>query len=235
MHGIRLFHPGTIESEVLEHLRGRHHRADRDIAAAVFDGAPIVSAEPDIRSAAVAAAKDEACRLEAERRYRDHAERRIRAWTAHRGSVRSSLVALHRVNVVNEAGDRVGEELHASRIQLRAAPGRLPWRQLMTGIDSVRAPASLEPSTTCAALERRIGAIRARLKRVGAVRYQRSLFDGRADTGADARKAVADRLDAALERTLRSVTSPPSVETSRAELIAAWPERRRRLRDSAEA
>ena len=28
VHGIRLFHPDTIEGKVLEHLRGRHHRAD---------------------------------------------------------------------------------------------------------------------------------------------------------------------------------------------------------------
>jgi hypothetical protein len=226
VHGIRLFHPGTIEAEVLEHLRGRHHRADRDIAAAVFEGAPLPSAEPDIRSAAVAAAKDEARRLAAERRLREQAAPPIRAWTARRG--RASLIALHRVHVVNEAGHLVGEELQASRIQLSATPEhRRRWREVIAGIDSLPAPLPLEASARCVALERRIRTIRARLKRVHAIRYQRSLFDGRADADADARKAIADRLDRALERALRSVTSPVSVAASHSELVAAWPERRR--------
>jgi superfamily II DNA or RNA helicase len=228
VHGIRLFHPGTIEAEVLEHLRGRHHRADRDIAAAVFEGAPIDAAEPDIRSAAVAAAKDEARRLAAERRLREHAAPPIRAWTARRGRCQSSLIALHRVHVVNEAGHLVGEELQASRIQLSATPEHCRrWREVIAGIDSLPAPLPLEASARCVALERRIRTIRARLKRVRAIRYQRSLFDGRADADADARKAIADRLDRALERALRSVTSPVSVAASHSELVAAWPERRR--------
>ncbi len=228
VHGIRLFHPGTIEGEVLEHLRGRHHRADHDVAAAVFEGTTIEPGEPDIRSVSVATAKEEAARLTAERRFRGQAAPFIRAWTAPRGRFPSPLVALHRVNVVNEAGDLVAEELLASRIQLGATPEhRRRWRELIAGIDSIRARAPLVASANCSALERRIGSIRARLKRVSAIRYQRSLFDGRADAGADARRAVADRLDAALERTLRRVTSPLSVEASRSELIAAWPEHRR--------
>ena len=102
------------------------------------------------------------------------------------------------------------------------------WRELIAGIDSRRcAGGCSKQPRTYSELERRIGTIRARLRRDRAIRYQRSLFDGRADADADARRAIADRLDAALARTLRSVTSPMSVEASRLELIAAWPERRR--------
>jgi len=228
VHGIRLFHPDTIEGEVLEHLRSRHLRADRDIAAAVFDGATLHPDEPDIRSVAVGTAKDEACRLAIARRLREHAEPCWRAWTARRGRRRSSLIALHRVTAVNEAGYLVGEELQASRVQLHAAPehGRR-WRQMIAGLDLIRASAPLDASAECSALVRRIGTIRARLKRERSTRYQRSLFDGRADADAAARRAVADRLDAALDRALRSVTSPVSVVASHSELIAAWPERRR--------
>jgi superfamily II DNA or RNA helicase len=228
VHGIRLFHPGTIESEVLEHLRGRHHRADRDIAAAVFDGTPIDPGEPGIRSVVVATAKEEACRLATARRFQEHAEPCCRAWTARRGGRPSPLVALHRANLVNEAGSLVGEELQASRVQFHTAPEHLRrWRQRIAGLDPFRASAPLDASPQWSALVRRIKTIRARLKRERMTRYQRSLFDSRADADAAARRAIADRLDAALDRALRSVTSPVSVEASNRELIAAWPERRR--------
>jgi hypothetical protein len=227
VHGIRLFHPGTIEAEVLTHLRGRHLRADRDIAAAVFEGASIDAAEPEIKSTTVAAAKDEAGRLAAQRRLREQAAAPSRSWTARRGRCQSSLIALHRVNVVNESGHLVGEELRASCIRLRTTPAHRHWRDVIAAIDSLPARLPPEASARCFALERRIGTIRAHLKRGRAIGYQRSLFDGRADADADARKTIADRLDGALERALRSVTSPMSVEASRAELVAAWPERRR--------
>ena len=228
VHAIRLFHPGTIEGEVLAQLRGRHHRADRDIAAAVFDGAPIDSAEPDIRSAMVATAKDEARRLAAQRRLPQHVAPLIRGWTARRGRRQSSLVALQRVSIINKAGHLVGEELQASHIQLRAAPEHLRrWREVIAGIHSLPARLPLEASARWSALERRIRTIRLSLKRLRAIRYQRSLFDGRADADAAARKRIVDRLDAALERALRSATSPVSVESSRSELVAAWPGRRR--------
>lgn len=228
VHGIRLCHPGTIESEVLEHLRDRHHRADRDIAAAVFEGSSIDGVEPDLRSVAVATAGAEASRLAVERRFRKRAAPSMRAWTARRGQRPSALVALYRVTAVNEAGYVVAEELQAARVQLSAVPGdRRRWRQLIAGIDSIGPSGPLEHSAEFSGLERRIGMIRARLRRVSGMRYQRSLFDGRADANAAARKAIADRLDAALERTLRSVTALVSARTCRSRLIATWPERRR--------
>ena len=227
VHGIRLFHPGTIEGAVLEHLRGRHHRADRDIAAAVFDGTPVDPGEPDIRSVVVAAAKEEACRLATARRLQEQAAPCCRSWTARRGRS-SPAVVLHRVTLVNEAGSLVGEELQASRVQFRTAPEHLRcWRQLIAGLDPLRASAHFDASPQWSALVRRIKTIRARQKRERPTRYQRSLFDGRADADAAARRTTADRIDAALDRALRSVTSPVSAEASNRELIAAWPERRR--------
>ena len=160
VHGIRLFHPGTIESQVLEHLRGRHHRADHDIAAAVFDGSTSDPDQPHIRSVAIATAEEEACRLAAERRLRGQAPF-VRAWTARRGQRGSPLVALHRVSVVNEAGDLVGEELQASRVQFGRTPEhRRRWRELIAGLDPALAPVVVEASATYSELERRIGTIR---------------------------------------------------------------------------
>jgi hypothetical protein len=98
---------------------------------------------------------------------------------------------------------------------------------VIAGLDPVRTPALLEASAHCPAFEQRIGTIRARLKRVRAMGYQRSLFDSRADADAARRRAISNRLDAALERALRSITSPVSIKASHHELIAAWPERRR--------
>jgi len=231
---------------VLEHLRGRHHRADRDVAAALFDGTSADPDEPAIRSLVVAAAKDEARRLERQRQLAPLKRSRARIWTFRRGRRASRLVALHRITAVNDAGYVVSEWLQASRIQLAANPeDHRRWRQLIAGLDSIvrlmpDASAFARASTSAKAtvdkparqaqsdsFERRVGVIRARLKRERIVRYQRSLFDRRADADAAARQAVADRLDAALCRTLRSVTSPIAIDAMRVDLVAAWPERRR--------
>jgi hypothetical protein len=76
-------------------------------------------------------------------------------------------------------------------------------------------------------LESRLIAIRARVKRERAPRYQRSLFDRRVDTDAARRQAIADRIDAALCRTLRRVSAPIDNAATRIDLIAVWPERHR--------
>ena len=228
VHAIRLFHPGTIESAVLEHLRGRHHRADRDVAAAVFEGASADPDEPDIRSLVVAAAKDEARRFAQQRRLEQHNGPRSRIWTFRRGRRPTDLIALHRVTAVNDAGCVVSEWLQASRIQLAACPdNHRRWRQLIAGLNSIvtLTPPDLPPSRD--SLERRISVIRSRVKRDRSSRYQRSLFDRRADADAASRQAVAERLDAALFRTLRSVTSPIAFEAMRVDLVAVWTELRR--------
>ena len=225
VHAVRLFHPGTIESSVLEHLRGRHHRADRDVAAAVFDGRSTDSDEPDIRGLVIAAAKDEARRVALQRDLREPKGRRTRIWTFHGSRRPSELIALHRVAAVNDAGYLVSEWLRASRIQLAVYPqSHRQWRELMAALDSIVTVTPIQSLPSHASLERRITAIRARLKRERAVRYQRSLFDRRADADAAARQAVTDRLDAALCRTMRSVTSPIAFDAMRIDLVAVWPE-----------
>jgi superfamily II DNA or RNA helicase len=228
VHAIRLFHPDTIESAVLEHLRGRHHRADRDVAAAVFEGASADPDEPDIRSLVVTAAKDEARRLARQRRLEQHKGPRSRIWTFRRGRRPSDLIALHRVTAVNDAGCVVSEWLQASRIQLAACPAsHRRWRELIAGLNSIVTVTLPDVPVSRDSLERRISVIRSRLKRDRASRYQRSLFDRRADADAASRQAVADRLDAALCRTLRSVTSPIAFEAMHVDVVAVWTELRR--------
>ena len=225
VHAIRLFHPGTIESAVLEHLRGRHHRADRDVAAAVFEGTSIDSHEPDIRGLVVVAAKDEVRRLALQRRLGQLKGPRPRMWAWRRGRRPSQLIALHRITAVNDAGHLVSECLQASRVTFSKCPrDHREWRRLITGLDSMVTLTPPEAAASRGSLERRIGVIRSRLKRDRLVRYQRSLFDRRADADAASRQAIADRLDAALCRTLRSVTSPIAFGALRVELVAAWPE-----------
>jgi len=239
VHAIRLFHPGTIESAVLEHLRGRHHRADRDIAAAVFEGRSADPDEPDIRSRVVPAAKEEAVRLEAQRRLSQSNGPRARIWTFRR-SRPARLIALHRVTAVNEAGCVMNEWMQATRVQLAAWPDdHRRWRQLIAGLDSIVSltpPEASDPAKAPARraqsglLERRIAVIRSRLKRERSVRYQRSLFDRRADAEAASRQAIAERLDAALCRTLRSVTSPITFDRLRIDFVAAWTDSTERRR-----
>ena len=161
-------------SKVLEHLRGRHQRADRDIAAAVFDGTPIHQGT-DIRSAVVGTAKEglPAHNCTAFQGKRNHAV----AHGPRAGASALTVVALHRVNVVNEAGYLVGEELQASRVQFARSGDRRRWRlghrrprrvkrQRLSTHQAVRRPRA--PNRNPRASER------------SRMRYQRSLFDGRA-------------------------------------------------------
>ena len=55
--------------------------------------------------------------------------------------------------------------------------------------------------------------------------YQRSLFDGRAETVASERQQDAARLAAALERIERAL-APADPSRTRIDVVAAWPERR---------
>ena len=148
------------------------------------------------------------------------------AWVILRGRRASRLIALHRVTAANDAGCLVSERLHASRVQLSANPeSPRRWRQLLDGLGPF---IPVEPHRAAPgvsnAIERRIAAIRARLRHERSSQYQRSLLDARADGAAAARRAVLDRLSAALERARRSVTADVAAESVRAELVAAWPE-----------
>ena len=235
VHAIQMFHPETIEGAVLDHLRIRLHRAedaldrpinDADIAAAIFEGAPIESGPVEVPSVAIEPAAEEARRLEEQRRLGRLAPATERIWTPSRKRLQS-LIALHRLSFVNEAGHVVSEQMLATRIALRRYPeNQHQWRRLIADVESIVARPGFEGCPAQTSLQRRIGAIRARLRRERTRRYQRSLFDRRADAQAAARQAVIDRLDAALLRALRAVASPIRAD-ARIDLIAAWPEGRR--------
>ena len=235
VHAIRMCHPDTIEGAVLDHLRIRRQRAeealdrpinDGDVAAAIFEGAPIESGCAAVPSVAIESATEEARRLEEQRRLGRLAPATARTWTPPRRHLRS-LIALHRLTLVNEAGHLVSEQLLATRIALRQYPeNQHQWRRLIAVVESMVPRPRFEGSPARTSLERRIGAIRARLRRERTLRYQRSLFDRRADAEAAARQAVIDRLDVSLFRALRAATTPIRTD-ARIDLIAAWPERRR--------
>jgi predicted ester cyclase len=230
-----MFHPETIEGAVLDHLRIRLQRAedaldrpinDGDVAAAIFEGAPIESGRAEVPSVAIEPAAEEARRLEEQRRLGRLAPATPRTWTPPRRHLRS-LIALHRLTLVNEAGHLVSEQLLATRIALRRYPeNQHQWRRLIADVESIVARPDFEGCPAQTSLAHRIGAIRVRLRRERTLRYQRSLFDRRADAEAAARQAVIDRLDGSLLRALRAVTSPIRAD-ARIDLIAAWPEGRR--------
>jgi superfamily II DNA or RNA helicase len=236
VHAIRMFHPGTIESEVLDHLHVRRRRAeaaldrpasDAAVAAAIFDGTALEAGSAAIQSVVIETAAAEAARLDRRRRLPQSRSATTRVWTPPRTHSRSPLIALHRVSLVNDAGCLAAEQLQATRITCSAYPLKdRDWRRLFNRLDALVPRPPIEEPVDRSSFERRIATIRARLAREHAVRYQRSLFDRRADADAAARLAVLDRLDAGLLRALQSVTAPLSREP-RIELIAAWPERRR--------
>ena len=237
VHAIRLFHPGTIESAVLDHLRVKRRRAedalaqpirDHDMAAAIFDGASPEPGNPDIRSVVIDSALEEARRIEWQRQLQNTQPHPARSWTPPRHHGSTPLIVLHRITTVNDAGCLVDERCQALRIEFARHPeDRRRWRQLIERVDSIVPRQRAESSAYPRSVERRITAIRERLRRQRAVRYQRSLFDRRADADWAARQAIVDRLDAALDRALRSVAAPISPAATRIDLIAAWPERRR--------
>ena len=137
------------------------------------------------------------------------------------------MIALHRVAHVNDLDQFVGEEICVNRVALTRQPeNHARWRQLIDSLDALHAPASIG-SAPQQSLARRIEHIRVRLARERSIRFQRSLFDGRADAAAARRADISAALDAALVRVLRSVIAPISIERGRPSLIAMWPERRR--------
>jgi superfamily II DNA or RNA helicase len=176
VHAIRLFHPGTIEARVLEHLGIRSRRADdaldrcatdADMAEAVFEGRCATPSRVLLRSHVLSAAAAEAERIIWQRSAR------------FLGATLTSRLA-------------------------RTPANRRDWRRALERL--ARPPHSItgrtEPSRV--QLANRIASIRAMLADRARVEYQRSLFDGRAQTDAAIRAAAVTRLDAALERTLHA-------------------------------
>jgi hypothetical protein len=231
-HAIRMFHPASIESSVLEHLRLRRRRAEdaldqpvseADVAAAVFDSVSAAVTAIRIPSVTIDTANAEAARLERYRHLTRSHPPASRTWARPRLRSRSPLIALYRLSFSNAGGNPAGELIQGARVICGDWP-RDPrrWRELLDYVQSIL-PRPLFEDLTRGVLETRIDAIRSRLTREGHVRYQRSLFDRRQDADAAARQAVADRLDRALSRTALSVTAPVEPDP-RIELIAAWPE-----------
>ena len=230
VHAIRLFHPDTIESAVLDHLRIRRRRAeealdpsirDTAVAAAIFDGAsPIAADVVVIEGSSMAASRQEAERIVRQRRIGNAASKIV---TAPRRS-RRPTIAVRRTLFINGAGYSIGEEIDALRLALAGRPrSRREWRALVDRIEAIACATPIVPILDVAV--RRIACIRSNLARARAVRYQRSLFDRRADVEAAERETVAAALDEALARILRSLD--PVAATQRTELAALWPERRR--------
>jgi superfamily II DNA or RNA helicase len=237
VHAIRLFHPGTIEATVLDHLRLRHKRAqdaldrrvgEADIAAAVFDGSELAAdSHGFIAGTAIGGGRAEAERIDWQRRALRVGSAATRSWARPRRRGSATMIALQHVTHLNDHGDLVGEAMHASCISLARQPeDHNRWRQLIEELGAATAP---PPAIVVRhrSLQQRIERIRARFSRERAIRFQRSLFDGRADAAAARRAEIIAELDAALVRVLRTVTAPISLERGRASLIAMWPERRR--------
>jgi hypothetical protein len=85
----------------------------------------------------------------------------------------------------------VSEWLQASRLQLAACPANhRRWRELIAGLNSIVTVTLPDVPVSRDSLERRISVIRSRLKRDRASRYQRSLFDRRADADAASGKRL---------------------------------------------
>jgi superfamily II DNA or RNA helicase len=235
VHAIRLFHPGTIEANVLDHLRLRRERARReldqlisetDIASAVFDGRPIRPVSHAVVCGHAIGAAQETERLDRQRCARRIGSTATRSWTPPRQCGTTPMIALYRITYVNEQGQLIEEAMRATRFSLaRRPPDHRCWRQLVEELGAAHAPSTVTPVRR-RSLEQRIERIRARLARDRSIRLQRSLFDSRADRAAATRAAVTASLDAALVRILRSITSPVSPARTRVDLIAVWPERR---------
>jgi superfamily II DNA or RNA helicase len=255
VHAIRLFHPGTIEHRVLGQLHVRQRRADaaledtalntvtdRDIATAIFDGREIAEQRaPLVSTTTIANAAMEACRVSQQRRAPQlELIASIRAWAAPRNHRPTPLIVVHRVTLANQARVVVGDAIDLRRVSLARWPQhRREWQAAIDEIAvQVSSTIAAETATllaavasdraTCRAhLTRRLEMIRRRLAREQSIEYQRSLFDGRADTEARAGDQTAAALDAALARTLQRATAAIALDGVRVEFVAAWPEKRR--------
>ena len=237
VHAVRMFHPGTIEQHVLEHLQLRARRADAamgsgasesDVARAIFESGEIaVQPLPALHSDRIAAAVAEAVHATERRRIERHAvSATAPCWSATRRP--GPLVFLHRRTLRNIAGLEIGELAAAHRVQLATTPSkRRDWQRVIEGIDaqirSLEADVGID-APSHAGIERRIDVIRTRLAQQRIVEQQRSLFDGRADAEAHERERIIATLDASLSRIVAAVASPLDAATTRTELVAAWSE-----------
>jgi superfamily II DNA or RNA helicase len=235
VHAIRMFHPGTIEQHVLEHLQLRAHRAgvamesrasETDVARAVFEGGAMpLAVGASLSSDRIAGGVSEALRAtEARSIKRIAAADATRCWSVARRP--GALMLLHRVTFRNTAGSTTGDVVVAHRVDLSSRPSnRREWRHVIESLDAAvgsSVVASVGAWPTLDGLDRRIGVIRARLAGHRLVQQQRSLFDGRADAEALERERTVATLDASLLRILVAATAPIDRNATRTELVAAW-------------
>ncbi len=237
VHAIRMFHPGTIEQRVLEHLQLRSRSAnlamesracESDVARAIFESGELAVAPlPSMRSDRITAAVTEAVHATERRRIeRNAAPATARGWSTQRRP--APLLMVHRLTFRNTAGVTVGELAAAHRVQLAGTLlNRREWQQAIAGVDAairlLPVDAVIDPSSRVG-IERRIGVIRARLAQQRVIERQRSLFDGRADAEALERDRIIATLDASLLRIVAAVSTPVDGAATRAELMAAWSE-----------
>lgn len=237
VHAISLFHPGTIEERVLQHLRVRRRRAglaadsgpasEFDVGRVIFEGvADRAMIVPRIRSTSIAEAGAEAQRLRQAREIRRAGFSCLdrTAWARPRQNRQSLMVALRRVTRSNAYGVLVGEDLEAWLVDV-APPDRRAWPAIIGAIARrlPSVPAMAGPDGIGGHLTARIEAIRSAVRRDRARELQHSLFDRRAALAATRDEAAAARFDLALER--RRVTADASVADGgvQATLVAVWP------------
>jgi superfamily II DNA or RNA helicase len=235
VHAIRLVHRGTIEQQVLDRLALRGRRAEddiaravaeRDVAAAVFNGAPLAAPSRALRGRPVATAAPELLRLSQQRESASHAAVPERCWARPRRGATRRLLVLHRETYLNDHGVIAGGAAGAHAVTFQCHP-RSP-REWRAAIEAVRDRLVPDVPDGCAGrdgIRTRIKAIRKWLVARQRREYQRSLFDDRADTNATERERAAGVLNAALGRMERAL-EPPQPAHTRIEIVAAWPEHR---------
>jgi superfamily II DNA or RNA helicase len=244
VHAIRLFHAGSIEQRVLEHLRLRDRRAqdaleqqrhvtESVIAGAIFEGTPIEDARPvAIDGTRITTAVAEAQRIGRQRRAHEGGARGAGglSWTAPRNGRPVDLIVLNRRSFANDAGVFVHGEVEARVLAVEPFRHRRACRQLIERErERVTRPAPELPKldeldASRARIRRRIASIRT--DPGDRVAEQSSLFDRRADAARTAALETIRTRDRALSRLLLAI-APPSPERTRVEVIAAWPWTRR--------
>jgi hypothetical protein len=149
----------------------------------------------------------------------------------------AAWVALHASRFTNASGGPVAECLQAHVIHTRAPRARRAWRGVLASVlQSDRFTSALrhrarghaadawrDLAPLRAAVTARLDAIRARIAGDRGRAVQRSLFDRRADGGADRADDIASRLDRTLALRRTSVSAPVCSEGVSTRLVAVWP------------
>ena len=213
-----------------------------DIAAAALGlVAPPPRLRPLLTSVTVSAAGAEAQRLAQQRTVASRCgarppDRALWSPPRHRFNASTEMVVLSTLQQPGSQGRIAGEACRALLIRMRGCPPTLrDWQAWVNHLDeqleSLIAPAGISYAAEVAeqldplrvSVCGRIETARDRLRRSASSELQASLFDGRVERLAAARRQALDRLDAALLRRALSLTPPQPADAARPRLIAAWP------------